>query len=712
MSPAENVYRPCPCGSGQKYKFCCLQSDRDRRHELLRETPHVTGLDGEPIVVLDLEEGERAHQRGLELVEQMKAREAIPFLERAIEAAPIVPQPYNNLAMARFLVGEPERALEICDHVDRILDPGNVFALGNRIHFLLVLGRRRDAEEAGQRILSLPGRDGFAVYKKCEALARLRWHDHVYGTATHGLSRAGECTDGLKFFAGTAAANLARYDVAERYLREARGDRVHGRMARRHLEFLRRRRGPATLFEDWPYLEWGHWTSPGLLERMKNGDEARKFPGMIEAMVCLLNEGEKGDAAIRMLGLIGTPEAFDALRRIAFGTFGSDELRLLALSELQDRAQAGANPPLDVWIKGRWQAIRPGRLEVTTEIPPAFPEGLRDSLGHLVEALHAQEWKHAEALGREIVAKAPGCAQALHNLAMALLGQGREADGEDMLRRAIAADPAYLFAPAWLARLLLKQERTVEARAILKGVRLPDRAHPDGYVAYLLAQAEVALLEGDVEAAADAWKAAEKVAPQHPAVREVGRDGVRRLAERLARSRERRREVLMRQRARLLPRDAGLEDCLAGHTLDQLREIATTLGLDAAAASKKDDLLERLLAALGDPEVIRRTIRALPEGAREGLRHVWTKGWACAHDDFTRVYGREDSAEEGAPSPFARLRASGLLAEGTFGGRPSVLIPAEVRAVVEQVFSSPASPVASSGASASEGNRSPGGEPS
>src|SRR6266545_4805503 len=472
----DDAYGPCPCGSGKKYKFCCLQRDRDRRRELLREAPHIAGRDGQPVVFLDLQEGERAQRMGLELVEQMKAREAIPFLERAIKAAPLVPQPHNNLAMAHFLMGDPNKALEICDRVERIIDPGNVFALGNRIHFLLVVGHRREAEEAGRRILGLAGSDGFAVYKKCEALARLRWHDHVHDTATRGLPRAGECSDGLRFFAGTAAANLGRYDIAERHLREARRDRVHGRMARRHMEFLQARRGPGTLFEDWPYLEFAHWTSPGLLERMKRDDEVRKFPGMVEAMVCLLNEGEAGDGPIRLLGLIGTPEALDVLRRIAFGTFGSDELRITALSELQERGEAGGDQPLDVWLNGRWNGIRPARLEVTTEIGSAVPDDLRESMGRMVEALHAEDWQHAEGLGREIVEQAPRCAQALHNLAMALLGQGREPEGEDLLRRAIAADPSYLFAPASLARPLLKPNPPAEARPVLKAVRLPHEA--------------------------------------------------------------------------------------------------------------------------------------------------------------------------------------------------------------------------------------------
>src|SRR5207249_1045631 len=45
------------------------------------------------------------------------------------------------------------------------------------------------------------------------------------------------------------------------------------------LRQLRRRRGPGTLNGDWPYLESVHWASPGLLKRIKNGEEARKFPG-------------------------------------------------------------------------------------------------------------------------------------------------------------------------------------------------------------------------------------------------------------------------------------------------------------------------------------------------------------------------------------------------------------------------------------------------
>ncbi len=685
--PTEDVYRLCSCGSGKKYKFCCLQDDRERRRRLLCEARRAIEPGGEPLLVFDLEEAERAHELGLDLVQRGMGREAIPILERSIAEAPLVPQPYNNLAMAHFLVGDLEKALAICEKVDRVVDPGNVFALGNRIHFLLVLGRRREAVEAGRRISNLPGRDEFAVYKKCEALARLGRHDEVHDTATRGLPRARECSQSLAFYAGTAAANLARYEEAERYLSAATDDPVHGQTARRHLRQLRLRRGPGTLNGDWPYLESKHWTSPGLLERIKNGEEARKFPGMVEVLVCLLNEGDHDDAIIRMLGIIGTPEAFDVLRRIAFGSFGSDELRLHALLELGERNSLGEDAPLEVWLRGQWQTIHAKRIEINPDIASTLPEEAQGPMGDLLEAARAEDWARAEALGRGIVETAPRHPQALYNLAVSLLKQGRESEGEELLHRAIEVDRSYLFAAATLARVLLGRGRTAEARAVLRGVEQPDKAHPDGYALFLLAQAEVSLFEGNFELAVGAWQSAEKLAPDHAGVRAAREGWARRLAEHAAAVEARRRTVLERQRTRLLPRDPGLEACLADRTLGQLREMAHTAGLDGLSGVGKCSLLERVSSVFRDRRLVRALVQSLPERAKNALRDVRAAGWVCAYDEFSRKYGADEYGD-GAPAPLALLRTSGLVAEGTVGGLPSVVIPREVRPALDQALSS------------------------
>jgi tetratricopeptide (TPR) repeat protein len=684
--PTEDVYRLCSCGSGKKYKFCCLQDDRERRRQLLGEARRAIEPGGKPLFVFDLEEAERAHELGMDLVQRGMGREAIPILEPSIAEAPLVPQPYNNLAMAYFLVGDPEKALAICEKVDRVVDPGNVFALGNRIHFLLVLGRRREAEEAARRISKLPGRDEFAVYKKCEALARLGRHDEVHDTATRGLPRARECSQSLAFYAGTAAANLARYEEAERYLSAATDDPVHGQTAQRYLRQLRRRRGPGTLNGDWPYLESRHWVSPGLLKRIKNGGEARKFPGMVEVLVCLLNEGDHDDAVIGMLGIIGTPEAFDVLRRIAFGSFGSDELRLRALSELEERDALGEDEPLEVWLKGHWQTIHAKRIEINPDIASTLPEEAQAPMGDFLEAARAEDWARAEALGRGIVETAPRHPQALYNFAVSLLKQGRESEGEELLRRAIEVDRTYLFAAATLARVLLGRGRTTEARAVLRSVEQPDKAHPDGYALFLLAQAEASLFEGNFELAVGAWQSAEKLAPDHTGVRAAMEGWARRVAEHAAAA-EARRMVLERHRTRLLPRDAGVEACLADRTLGQLREMAYAAGLDGLSRVGKSSLLERVSSVFRDRGLVRALVQSLPERAKNALRHVRAAGWVCAYDEFTRMYG-SDEYGDGAPAPLALLRTSGLVAEGTVGGLPSVVIPREVRPALDQAFSS------------------------
>ncbi|MGH9389103.1 MAG: hypothetical protein ACRD1Z_05755, partial [Vicinamibacteria bacterium] len=248
--------------------------------------------------------------------------------------------------------------------------------------------------------------------------------------------------------------------------------------------------------------------------------------------------------------------------------------------------------------------------------------------------------------------------------------------------------------PATLARLLLKRDQTAEARAVLRNVRLPDKVHPDGYALFLLAEAEVSLFEGNLEQAARAWEGAEKMAPELAGVRAARQGWARGLSERVAGWKARRRAALAGRRTRLLPRDAGLGECLADCGLEELRETARAVGLGGISGLRKDLLRERLVTVLGETGVVRGLIRSLPEGPREALRHVWAAGWACAHDQFTRAYGTEEQGKEGVPTPLDLLRTWGLVAEGTLGGRPSILVPREMRSAVDQEFSSSPSSVA------------------
>jgi len=683
--PDDNVYRACPCGSGQKYKFCCLEKDRAERRKL-----EASGGFDAPDLLIDA--AEEAHRKGAALISQMRGREAIPFLERAIQLLPSVPSAHNNLALAHFMEGDIEKALEVCERVDRVIDPGNVFALGQRVHYLLLQGRRQEAEETGRRILTLPGRDESAVFKKCEALARLRLHREVHDTAVRGMPLAQEYRESLAFFAGTAAANLASYEEAERLLSEAVLDPAHGRQARAHRDRLRRRRGPGTLSGEWPYLLWGHWTMPRFLDRLQaHPDEMKRYPGFIETITSILDDQLEDGAILNVLGMLGTSEAIDLLKRIALGTFGTERIRLEAMRILLDCGTFQADVPVRVWIEGQWRMVRPQRQELSTESASPLPDELREDMCSMVQAMKTFRWARAVALGRAIVAKAPDAPQALFNLAVALLQQGKKKEPEALLRRAIASDPSYLFAPASLAMMKANEGKVSEARAILEGVEQTGRMNPDGCLQYTLAQAHIAALEGKHEDAARCWRIAQELDPNHPSVKESRRSPILRLAEFSAGFAKRRRVRQERQRRRLLSATAGLQECLGDLTVEQFRAMARTLGMDRLSGLKKEELKARLFEFLRDAGAVRSHLGHLPREPVAALRGVWSAGGKMPYEEFTKTFGSEeeeveDDKGERKETPLTQLMESGLVVVGTIGTQACVLIPAELRKPMAEEF--------------------------
>lgn len=91
---------------------------------------------------------------GSALLEQGRAREALPELERAVEARPDFPQARLRLADALRETGDPARALALCDAV-LAADPGLADAHVSRGLALGALGRTDDAIAALETALAL-----------------------------------------------------------------------------------------------------------------------------------------------------------------------------------------------------------------------------------------------------------------------------------------------------------------------------------------------------------------------------------------------------------------------------------------------------------------------------------------------------------------------------------------------------------------------------
>ncbi|MBI2922019.1 MAG: tetratricopeptide repeat protein [Planctomycetes bacterium] len=662
-----DVYRPCRCGSGKKYKFCCLPRDRDGARSLAARVSAVPEGD-----MLRADEEKALGQRCLNAGDGAGAKR---HFRNAIRLVPALPHFHNNLALAHYLDGEIEEALATVEKVDREVAPGNVFALGSLVHYAMVLGRDDAARAAGERLARGPAMDEDQAYKKCEGLARLGRHAEVLEAAKAGMGTARANRPSLAFFAGTACANLARYDEALAWLRQARGDEGKGERAERYERRLAKKQGPGTFDGGWPYLELQEWAPAGLLKRMQTGESSKQVPGLVYGLCDALEAGHHQEQTLQLLGLIGTPAALDVLRRIADGTWGTADLRTAALAALQ---RAGALPkdgPLKIWTGETWTEIETTSHRIEPGCAERAPEALMDRARAAMVALKEGRWEEAERQFRELAERAPRHAPFRHNRAVALEALGRDEEAFALLRALADEQPAYLMAHATLATMYLDRDRLEEAREAFRRIRLPNPCEPDWYSAYLMAAGRVALDDGKFDAAVRSF---ENLA------RFDDRPGMRRLAEDFAaEARERGRGDLSdrraheRERSRLLSRDAGLEECFAGRTRVDLGGIALRCGVDLTRSTTKP----RMIAAIARdwPARAPRIAEGLTDRSKRALAALLAAGGVAEFVAFTKAHEAAGPETPDGPGVMQELMAEGMVACGIVDGKASVVVPRELR---------------------------------
>jgi tetratricopeptide (TPR) repeat protein len=481
----------------------------------------------------------------------------------------------------------------------------------------------------------------------------------------------------LPYFAGVAAANLARYEEAAEFLRDAASGTLFGDRAQRYLELIEKEKAPASLAGRWNYLAIQDWISEGMLARLKAGEQLRRYPGLVHAMTCLLEEDPKrGSRAIDALQELGTPEAVEVLRRVALGRFGTHDLRMHALCALSELEELEADEEIEIWDGSRWAKVTWRSMEISDEARHALPDELFERMSALVEALRAMDWERAEDLGRQMLAEAPDVPMVLHNLAQALWQQGKEEEAQALIERAFELDPSYLFAAAALIRIHLGSDRKEQAQAVSKSAVIPSPVHPDAYATFLGAQAELAFAQGDFEGAERLARLAEDAAPELDSVQQLREDLRFRLAREFACFAKRRRRRDERQLQRLLSPEPGLADCLRANTMEQLRDMARNLAIPRISALRKRMLCQRLANELADPGVVALALEALPPPARVALHALEQANGHMPFDEFTKRFGADPGGHSATLQP---LREHGLVALGTIGGDQSVVLPREIR---------------------------------
>lgn len=139
---------PCPCGSGRKYKVCCLQKDEAQRSAERQASNAALAADVEGFRALfgRHEEIEGASATVWALIEARKFVEAEAAALEHIERFPETPSGYDLMSLLCEARGEPKAAAQWCRKVIEFMraHPG-VFKSKDEVQFQ----RRIDRLERG-----------------------------------------------------------------------------------------------------------------------------------------------------------------------------------------------------------------------------------------------------------------------------------------------------------------------------------------------------------------------------------------------------------------------------------------------------------------------------------------------------------------------------------------------------------------------------------
>jgi len=526
-----DTYSPCPCGSGKKYKFCCLQTQRERDVRESRSSfwsissSDELADEGAASAVSGDLAAERAFcEKGLRLMAAGEFEKAIAPLRDAVAKAPTIYTAANNLALCLFVTGKLDEALLVQKESLTASPFPNPFGLANLATFLYAAGDEHEAMRYLDEALDVRPPSVDACVKICETLARFRRHQAILDLVDK--SRYGG-EPAVCYFTGIAAANLGDSARAQRDLRRVNMGHHKADWVRRYLEHLREGTSPHAIRGDWPYLLPYEVCPITVIKAEVACDQAAWLARRIVADVfeAVLNDSpDKTDSGINALKCVTHPDATALLWMIAKGTFGPDSLRMAALQGLQERGEIAPQHQVEVFMGGK-------RREVTvtgTQLNPEFRycEALPDKLERLfAKAIEAgckkkPDWAAIGVIYEEILAAAPGYIPARFNYAVSLLNRRRLAEAEDILRALVSEHPEYLFARAALLQLFNEDGRDKQAKALLKSTAMPTETHPDAMVAWLMAQALYFENRKDFEEARKYIEQAHQIAPDKPRVKD------------------------------------------------------------------------------------------------------------------------------------------------------------------------------------------------
>ncbi|MCQ2395802.1 MAG: SEC-C domain-containing protein [Kiritimatiellae bacterium] len=257
MIGQEIIYAPCPCGSGEKFKFCCFKKYHDRLDDdmTLAEVTQLVRCEmsgiksGAPSFD---PEAERLHDEGHDLMVSRDFARARATFRRAREIDPEHNAAWNNEASCAWEMGDYADACDIQREGNANMRATDSFGLARLAVYAHTIGLEDEAVRSLEAARTVPPISIYGALETCFALALYHRHrDIVEYVAKSGMAGS----DRLKFYTGIAHANLEEMGQARRDLEET-GTSQHPELAERYLDIMADECLPWTADGDeWPYFD-------------------------------------------------------------------------------------------------------------------------------------------------------------------------------------------------------------------------------------------------------------------------------------------------------------------------------------------------------------------------------------------------------------------------------------------------------------------------
>jgi tetratricopeptide (TPR) repeat protein len=649
-----------------------------------------------------MESGRLANERG-DLTEGVKASK---------EAARLVQNwapPRNNLALSYFALGQWDEAIAAEEEVLERIDDQNVHALANLVRFLTASGKRDEARAYLTRLEQVESTDPDTYIKMAEAYAVLEQDQKVYTLLKKAQSEGTGLNAILLHFLGAASANLGKEREALAHWREALRLDPNAFRLTDYIDFVRQGVKKSAPDYRFPYLPAQNMIPRRAFEDFVEGlgvsgmsdermeREARSFGEQYPYTADLLSDmlwygdQDEQERAIGILRMLANERAVATLQAFALSQVGDDDPRVSATLALIDLGVFSEDEPVRLWLKGQWREVLLRRQLITEERELEYSDEVIDLLGEANTAFQGGDEKEAEELYKKVIALDPMVKEAHCNLGVLYLSQGHDAKAEKSLQKAIDIDPGYIHPRCNLASTRIRQGRLEEAEELLKPIAELKTFHPQELIFYHRISADLFIAQKDYESAEQCLKMILEMEPEDEAAqrRLVVAQILKGSEAMFARMRE--RDSRRRERERRKPlKDVDLQSCLSRYTKDNLTAMAQALNVRRPAGIRKAELIDLLAESLADPEVVGEAWRGLAGEEREALRFVFDQGGMVPYDEVSQKYG--DDLEESyywyysePETTIGRLRLHGLLFEGGHRDEVVLVIPTEVRGLLEDL---------------------------